>query len=1593
MGNQPNRRSSRVDHTDPTYRQIHASIDAWKKSLLDLSRRNRLLYFGTGIATRVHITRPLPVDAYRTLALEEKSLDFPHLQGVAVADIELDEVPGQLIEPRVVPGHLDVDPAVTSKVELGRLFTKLERLRRGTRTIEEEQGVNTLFLALGLLEWREGDNTDEIVRSPLVLIPVRLERTKDQFVLKPHEDDVEVNPALAYRLEHDFRIALPSFGEFDGLAEDKPPDIPGYLHAVERSVGSRGWRVFEETWLAQFAFHKLAMYRDLEEPSVVEKTAVHEVLALLCGGSGIREALPVATDNGQPDRPEVFPVLDADSSQAEVLERVARGESLVVQGPPGTGKSQTIVNVIAQTLRQGKTVLFVSEKRAALEVVYERLRRIGLDELCLEMHHHKANRKSVVTELDRAINMLRNWRRGVRQHMFDEYVRAKADLDSYVSELHLPRDQQGRSVYRIHGLLAKLAVAPVVALSLPMESAHRLAPVREQELFSGIRAVTAAGAWDSQDRHPWRDAAAPADRVVIASVIGETAERLLRELGWVRERLTQIGHEWDIGVPGRAPEIDDLVRLLDHLAKMPETKIPIQALKDQAVLLRMVDLMTDGRNHQLAIHQGLASLRAINADDARIWNSKELVYRLYDRLEQVKHSGPIQRTVFQVQVTISLRKALVAKVPVRKATDVLHTLWGLFEASAWFERYDNELREHLGALYRDNDADFGYALSCATWIRNVWKIARGVPPAKLVDQVETAPADVRAKAAAWLPEMTEHAEALRRLLTNSPLASLFPSGIDGLALPDNPLCLLAQRAEAWTRETAQLSAWLQHQRAVARCTALGLDAFLSACEAQSVLSGQLGSAFQRAFLTRWLEEAYAQAPILAQFSRSSHEATASRFRELDRHLQREAVNATFAAVASHAPDVLPQNETMRIRREAAKRRRHKPLRRLMPEIPNVVRYVKPCFLMSPLSVAAYLPQDLFVFDLVVFDEASQLPPGDAVGCILRAKQVLIFGDNKQLPPTDFFQAHVDGEESDTEAVDFESILDIAWASLPQTMLTWHYRSLDERLIAFSNEHFYERRLTTFPAPRLDTTDTGVRFIHVPGGAFGRGGTRTNPVEAGRVADLVVDHLRERPSRSLGVVAMSIEQRDAIQGELQRRLRDQSELEALASEDRTESRPEPLFIKNLETVQGDERDEIIISFGYGPSEPGGPPTLQFGPLNRQGGERRWNVAITRARYRTTLVASLLPHQLDAARTMTRHDGPKIFAQYAAYSAGQGQQTREFGPSSGEAESPFEEAVRDALEGRGYEVDSQVGASGFRIDLAIRNPDQPNRYILGIECDGATYHRSSFARDRDRIRHEILSVLGWNLHRIWSTEWLRDPRSCLERIGQQIQELRAAATSIDPSPPGNMRHVRAPVKAEGGNADPIVTDEFMAVHPNVQFPHYRAYRSSARPNVPIPNERSHTLARLIKALVEAEGPVHEQVAFERLRDIYGHSRMGDRIVEALHAALQEATSSGWVVLRGSFLWDAHRDKATARSPSDGSLPRLPEFIAPEEWEDAVVQTLTQLGVSTSDELVRGVCSGFGYERVTQAPREMAGLAVERLLEKGKLSSREGLFNLER
>lgn len=599
-----------------------------------------------------------------------------------------------------------------------------------------------------------------------------------------------------------------------------------------------------------------------------------------------------------------------------------------------------------------------------------------------------------------------------------------------------------------------------------------------------------------------------------------------------------------------------------------------------------------------------------------------------------------------------------------------------------------------------------------------------------------------------------------------------------------------ETAGAWESAAAQTQKWCAWREAADSAARLGLAPLVEALTSGTIATGQIFAAFELGYARWWIEQVVDSEDALRTFIANQQDDTIARFAELDARVSELARRVVAGRLSGNVPQRTAfghDPEFGVLAREIEKRTRHLPLRQLFGQMPTALTRLAPCLMMSPLSVAQYLPADAPPVDVVIFDEASQIPVGDAIGAIARGRQVIVVGDPKQLPPTAFFDRNSDSYDDASELEDLESILDeCLGANIPYKRLAWHYRSQHESLIAFSNERYYGGRLVTFPSPVTD--DRAVRYVHVPGGVYERGSGRVNREEARavvrEVSNRLLDPVFAAQSSSLGIVTFNTEQQRLIETMLDEERRSRPELERFFGPEWHE----PVFVKNLETVQGDERDVILFSVGYGP-DAAGRVSQNFGPLNKEGGTRRLNVAITRARSELLVFATLRPDQIDLSRT--KADGVRDFKHFLEYAErGPGALARAAAPLDRDPDSPFEEAVQKALQERGWIVHPQVGVAGFRIDLGIVHPDAPGRYLAGIECDGATYHRSATARDRDLLRERVLRGLGWRIHRVWSTDWWIDTETAIASLtaaldadlekGRDEAEAAAAVPEANPDP---------------------------------------------------------------------------------------------------------------------------------------------------------------------------------------------------------------------
>jgi very-short-patch-repair endonuclease len=721
-------------------------------------------------------------------------------------------------------------------------------------------------------------------------------------------------------------------------------------------------------------------------------------------------------------------------------------------------------------------------------------------------------------------------------------------------------------------------------------------------------------------------------------------------------------------------------------------------------------------------------------------------------------------------------------------------------------------------------------------------------------------------------------------------------------------------------------------------------------------------------------------PAVLNFRRKVHESTIDEFASLDK-LQFEIAKAR---IRSKLINDLPSlnhftsgvDEISILKRELGKQRRIMPIRKLFKEIPNLLLTLKPCLMMSPLSVSLFLEAESYMFDTIIFDEASQVCTENAIGAISRGKQVIIAGDSKQLPPTNFFNATTSDSDFDLDIDDelyddvsaYESILDES-GLLPERTLIWHYRSRHEHLIAFSNSKIYKNSLITFPSNIEKMANNGVEYVHVKDGFYDRGGKNGNVNEANKIAELVFDHFKTHPERSLGVVAFGEVQQQAINCVIRQMRMQNQQFEPFFSDNLAE----PFFIKNLENVQGDERDTIIFSIGYA-KDSSGKMHMFFGPLSSPGGERRLNVAITRAKYNVKLVGSIVPTDIEIEKISS--EGPKLLRSYIDYAINGIDVLKSDITESDiiEHDSPFEEAVFNYLDRKGYKVCTQVGCSGYRIDMAVKHPKISGKYVIGIECDGAAYHSARTARERDRLRQSLLESMGWKIYRIWSTDWIKDPitegQKLIEAIENAISEDSDESTE-------NICTIENHQVEDFLKLDTKEVSLEMSSNPYG----FLAYNETDLSSVFRDRDDVTYVINCIYAIVINEYPVHYELLCQKLAGIFGNEKATVKVRNYINFVLPKMNAK--VTRKGDFLYPKDFTSVPVRTPNTRKI----NHIDTEELAEAMLIISGNCYGTTREALCAETCRAYGFNRSGQNITTALNKAYEMLIKSGKAKEVDG------
>jgi very-short-patch-repair endonuclease len=1562
---------------------IASILERSRQSLLDLSLRNRLLNVPkqSKNARLLHVHDEISAEIYRLLVSEGRSFSFLHGKTDKHSDSESpEEAEAVLAQPE--EGDEDFDErGVAARHRDTKLQTSLtsEGLQKrllamyyDAKTFEEEQGVNILFLTLGMLSWYESDSSDKQRFSPLLLVPVELERSTagERFKLKWRGDEISANLSLQAKMNAEFGIAIPDLKEADDI------DIEAYMDAVEASIKSQPRFSVErnDITVGFFSFAKFLMYRDLAPENWPESISIskHPIITGV-----LNDGFPANDDMLSEDAhidehvhpKDMFHVLDADGSQTLAIEEVRRGRNMVIQGPPGTGKSQTITNIITAAVAEGKKVLFVAEKMAALDVVHRRLESVGVGPICLELHSHKANKRQVLEELKSTLELGRP--RGDDQGRAVRYIEQfRKTLNKHASQMHREMKPAQLTPYQIIGQSLRLKEAGISASGVDLDNPANWTPDEKADrilLLEDIAArLTEMG---SISRNPWngvkRSALLPSEEEKLKVMLDELCEvcdRTLKSAHFIESIL-------ELGDAASIAELKNTLAAAKSFEALPSHEAGFLASeKWVSKFSRIKQLQEDGQQHF-----NLKTMLSPKLNDAA-WDTDLTECRQHIATYGGSFLSFMRAPYRQAKKLLSS----IMEAPLPKEHEAQLTLVdGIIKAKK-LGIVLNENREFgeevYGELWAEQHTEWDKTLKFVEW--------REALPKELVS------ASFLQKCATIVcePELIEHSKELDKSLPQLrkaanqiitflelDLSAAFNADVFENVAPNQA----QHKFHTWHNHLESLSKWVGLHARLNEASAMGMEGVVDFLIADRIVAPNLMATFERAYYDALTEKVFDENPDLRAFDGDQHQQLVEQFKEND--LQR-IYQAQIQVAGIHYAGI-PKSEGGTgalgvLKGELAKKRKHLPIRQLLKRAGPAIQAIKPVFMMSPMSIAQFLEPGCVDFDLLLIDEASQVEPVDALGAIARAKQIVVVGDSKQLPPTRFFSSMTgdddepeDKDEYNISTKDIESILAMCLAKgLPERMLRWHYRSKHQSLIAVSNKEFYENKLFIVPSPYDQAAGMGLHFNLIKDGVFDSGGTATNANEAKAVAMAVMTHAMEHPELSLGVGAFSVKQRQAILDEVELLRRANPDAEAFF-----QSHPhEPFFVKNLENIQGDERDVIFISVGYGKNKQGY-MAMRFGPLSSEGGERRMNVLISRAKRRCEVFSSIVADDIDLNRARGAGVAAlKLFLKFAE--TGQLDFARD---TDREMDSEFEEQVAAALRSRGYGVKAQIGSAGFFVDLGVLDPDKPGRFVLGIECDGAAYHSSRSARDRDRLRQAVLEAHGWIIHRIWSTDWFRRPQEQLEKTIAAIEAAKKLLNEEQYTPSKGSFQINTLDRED-------VIEVSAAINDNDVCQLYKE-ASFAVDSRKQPHEVTDVyMADVVANIVLAESPIHESEIVTRVRELWGLQRAGSRIKSKVEKALKAAQRIGALERDGEFYSTPHKE-VLVRDRSATSSPGLkkPENLPPSEIRAAILKIVSDNFGADRHSLAVEVARLFGFQNTSAQLRSTIETESERMIREELLS----------
>ncbi|SHM66107.1 DUF4011 domain-containing protein [Ruminococcus flavefaciens] len=1531
----------------------------WERKLLDLSLRNSLLNFRpSAMSVQLMISDLGVLEDEISKGEDFKVMPMPNDTTLQISDSKIYEIENDRDLITTISESEFKSRRLRTFMKDTDLEKVMKKLHRQAKVSIEENGVNTIYLALGFLRWYETEKSDKARYAPLVLVPVDIIRKVQEktYLIRMRDEDTQVNITMLEMLRQFFGIDIKGI---DPVPEDENGvNLQIIFNTIRQGIMSQPrWDIVDYAFIGQFSFNRFIMWNDIRNRAdELEKNKV--VASLISGktewaGDDLYIS-PLDLDNKVAPSDLVVP-LSADSSQLAAVYAASQGKSFVLHGPPGSGKSQTITNMIASALYQGKSVLFVAEKMAALSVVEKRLNKVGLGPFCIELHSNKAQKRAVLKQLEETLNVGRIKKPAEYKAQADKIAEMRKELNGTMEEIHKKRNF-GCSMYDAAVRYEKNSKFGG-KFTFTNEQLDAMSDTSYSVWHETLESLAAAG-------REFGDVTTTALGVCeLTSCTPETRGAMETKLRELKTALTVAQ-----GDTQQLVQFTGSSEMTFEQCKLAAEILTAASGGEQL----LADIIGDSRwNGSKEAAQGL-----INTGKELSQAKDELLSKFEPSVLGYNASDALVRWK-TAQGKWFIGKALGSKKLVKElaahaksaSTVTKSNITQYYDKINQFNALKTqvtsaqpELLKYFGTVKLDENADWSSIEKCVSRSSELGErmAASAFAPdikQKLCDSLKNGVNSDTSKISA------DYA-ALENI--SSQLRSDFGINTDKLITGENLGSDAQQKADAVIEALPQLKEWTGIVTICNKLRELGIGNVADAYMNGDVPTEQLLGAFDCDISKAMVTSTISRNSVLSRFQGTLFEETIRKFGEVLDDFSTLSIKELAAELSAKipAPGSSANSSEIGILQKAIKSNgRMMSIRKLFDSIPNLLRRMCPVMLMSPISVAQYIDPSYPKFDLVIFDEASQLPTCEAVGAIARGENVIVVGDPKQLPPTSFFASNQVDEEN-YEKEDLESVLDDCLAlSMPQKHLLWHYRSRHESLIAYSNSKYYENKLYTFPSP--DDQISEVSWVHVEG-YYDKSSTRTNKAEAQAVVEEICRRLRDPELRkfSIGVVTFSQPQQNLIDDLLIDAYRDDPKLEEYANE-----MYEPILIKNLENVQGDERDVIMFSIGYGPDKDG-KVSMNFGPLNRDGGWRRLNVAISRSKCKMIVFSVITPDMIDLSRTRSDGvEGLKGFLEFAA----KGRSALPVRAGSKSGSDGFETVVADEIRKMGYECKCSVGCSDYKVDVAVVNPDKPDTYIMGINCGNESYFHNGTASDRSLSQPSVLKGLGWNVMSVYIIDWLDNKEKVLGKIKAEIDN------AIE-----RYRNPAAAPKAEEKKKQELVFETEQVSSFAESFDKFETFKIKALGTSENFSEGSIAkITKCINDILAAEAPMNKKTLAKKTFSCWGISRPGSNMKALFDSAFEKSEAKVTTAGENEYVWLKEQEPENydkCRTVYSGDEKRDIDEVAPEEIAVGIREIMSRQVAMAREDLLREVAHLFGFTRITPSLETSVSLGIKAAKNRG-------------